>query len=370
MDADVVTHCLLLQVAAALSRADCCRLLSTFPTTLACLTAEPRYWRRAGLSPAAVDALQRARDDLQGERGAPLRRLRQRLAALDVSAVALCDATYPSLLRDIDCPPPFLYVRGSPEAMRCPQLAVVGSRRASPLGVRAARELAGDVAAAGLAVTSGLALGIDGAAHRGAIDAGGLTVAVMATGIDRVYPAQHRGLADAICEAGCLLSEFPPGALPRRDHFPRRNRLISGLAVGTLVVEAGLPSGSLITANTALDQGREVFALPWSVYHGNGRGCLQLLRDGAVLVQASRDITEALGQLPPPELRFLRSDTECAGLSHCARQILARLDAAPVDADSLASVVDEPLSAVTAALTELELAGRVQRCTGGYVRSR
>lgn len=372
MDADVVMHCLLLQVVSALTRADCCRLLAAFPSTFHCLSADAEQWRRAGLQAEAADALQRARDGLNGAPGAPLRCLRQRLAALDVSAVTFCDSTYPQLLRTIDCPPPFLYLRGTIEALSRPQLAVVGSRRASPLGVRAARALAADSAAAGLGVTSGLALGIDGAAHRGALDAGGDTLAVMATGIDRVYPARHRGLADAICESGCLVSEFAPGSLPLRGHFPRRNRLISGLALGTLVVEAALPSGSLITANTALDQGREVLALPWSIYHGNGRGCLQLLRDGAVLVQTSRDITDALGHAPPPcaSPASVAGNQPGAGLSSPAQRIVARLDATAVDADSLAAVMDMPLQAVVAALTELELAGWVQRCAGGYIRSR
>lgn len=370
MDADVVTHCLLLQVAAGLSRAESCSLLSTFPSTRACIAADASAWRRAGLESIAVDALQRARDDLQAGSDAPLRALRRRLASLQVSAVALCDPEYPALLRSIDSPPPFLYVRGALDTLQRPQLAVVGSRRASALGVRAARDLAGDVAASGLCVTSGLALGIDGAAHRGAISAGGLTVAVMATGIDRLYPLPHRDLADAICESGCLVSEFAPGAPPRRDHFPRRNRLISGLALGTLVVEAALPSGSLITANTALNQGREVFTLPWSIYHGNGRGCLQLLHDGAVLVQSSRDITDALGELPPPAVPPASAGAADAGLSPCARQLVARLDEVAVDADSLAAVVDLPLQSVIAALTELEMAGSAERRAGGYVRRR
>ncbi|SRR6056297_1127038 len=370
MDADVVTHCLLLQVAAGLSRAQSCSLLSAFPSTHACLAADTRAWCRAGLDSVAVDALQRARDDLQTDAGAPLRILRQRLASLHVSAVALCDPGYPALLRSIDSPPAFLYMRGALDTLQRPQLAVVGSRRASALGVRAARDLAGEVAASGLSVTSGLARGIDGAAHRGAINAGGLTVAVMATGIDRLYPSQHRDLANAICESGCLVSEFAPGTPPRRDHFPRRNRLISGLALGTLVVEAGLPSGSLITANTALNQGREVFTLPWSIYHGNGRGCLQLLHDGAVLVQTARDITDALGELPPPQVQPVSAWTEKTGLSACARQLFARLDEVAVDADTLAALVDLPLQSVIASLTELEMAGGVERCAGGYVRKR
>lgn len=370
MDADTVTHCLLLQVAAGLSRADSCRLLTAFPSTQACVAANVDSWRSAGLTSAAVDALQGARDNLHSERGASLHALREHLATLDISAVALCDSAYPALLRSVDSPPPFLYVRGAVDALQLPQLAVVGSRRASPMGMRAAAQLSGDMAAVGLTVTSGLALGIDGAAHRAAVDVGGLTVAVMATGIDRVYPTQHRGLAAAICGSGCLVSEFAPGTPPRRDHFPRRNRLISGLSLGTLVVEADLPSGSLITANTALDQGREVFTLPWSIYHGNGRGCLQLLRDGAVLVQTSRDITDALGQLPPPESPSMPQGSPARVLSRYARQIADQLDDAAVDADSLAATVDLPLQSVITALTELELAGCVQRCAGGYVRRR
>ncbi len=371
MDADTVTHCLLLQVSAALTRLDCYRLLTAFPSTFDCLAADSRHWREAGLDADSSAALERARDGFNAARGAPLRALRQRLANLGVSAVTLCDSSYPALLRNIDCPPPLLYLRGSVELLQQPQLAVVGSRRASPLGVRAARQLAGDVAAAGLSVTSGLALGIDAAGHRGALDAGGTTLAVMATGIDRVYPARHGDLAAAICDSGCLVSEFAPGTPPLRNHFPRRNRLISGLALGALVVEAGLPSGSLITANTALEQGREVFALPWSIYHGNGRGCLQLLRDGAALVQTAQDITDILGHASVPADEAVDPPARLeAGLSSCARQIVRRLEAAAIDPDSLAAVMNLPLPAVTAALTELELAGCAQRCAGGYIRSR
>lgn len=368
MDADSLMHCLVLQVEARLSRADCWRLLAAFPSTLDCLSADARCWQASGLSPPAVDALQRARDAAQRAAGSSLQRLRDQLAALDVRAVTVCDADYPLLLRSIDCPPPFLYLRGTRAALQRPQLAIVGSRRASPMGLRAARDFAEGAARSGLGVVSGLALGIDSAAHQGAIDAGGPTLAVMATGIDRVYPAKHRGLAHAVCETGCLLSEFAPGVPPQRDHFPRRNRLISGLAMGTLVVEAALPSGSLITANTALEQGREVFALPWSIYHANGRGCLQLLRDGAALVQTPRDIVDALGQLHRPDAAPSPRHLGAAELSPVARQIAALIDDAAVDADSLAAAAERTLPDVMSALAELEITGYVKRCSGGYMR--
>jgi DNA processing protein len=245
-------------------------------------------------------------------------------------------------------------------------VAIVGSRRASPLGEKAAAEIAAQLAALGLAVVSGLARGIDAAAHRGALAGGGSTLAVMATGIDRIYPAAHRGLAEDIAASGCLVSEFPPLAEPLKHHFPRRNRIISGLAEGTLVVEAALPSGSLITANTALQQGREVFALPWSIFHQNGRGCLQLLRDGAALVQEARDVAETLGL--SMATRAPTGGDEVA-VSANAQRVLGALEATPVDVDSLAATLDLSPSAVLGALTELELAARVARREGGYVRA-
>ena len=211
------------------------------------------------------------------------------------STVAIDDEHYPPLLREIHDPPAQLYVLGDPALLLTPQLAVVGSRGATSAGLRLARDLSGQLSAAGLLVGSGLALGIDTAAHEGALQSGGRTVAVMATGIDQVYPHRNRALARRIAAAGCLVSEFPPGTPPRRHHFPKRNRIISGMALGVVVVEAALPSGSLITAGAALEQGRDVFALPWSPLHEGGLGCLQLLRDGAKMVRAVDDILEELG---------------------------------------------------------------------------
>ena len=196
------------------------------------------------------------------------------------------DAAYPALLKQIADPPPLLFVRGDRDYLAQPQLAIVGSRNPTHTGRALAREFAAHLASFGLTITSGLASGIDGAAHQGAIEAGGTTLAVTGTGLDRVYPARHRDLAHRVAENGALVTEFPPGTAPLAANFPRRNRLISGLSLGTLVVEAALRSGSLITARSALEQGREVFAIPGSIHNPLARGCHALIRDGAKLVES------------------------------------------------------------------------------------
>ena len=280
--------------------------------------------------------------------------------------VALGDADYPPLLRDIHDPPATLHVLGDAGALTRPQVAIVGSRRASAAGQRLARELAAELVAAGLAVCSGLARGIDGAAHRGALDAGGSTVAVMATGIDDVYPPRHQPLAAALQATGCLVTEFPRGTSPLPHNFPRRNRIISGLSLGVVVVEAAPRSGSLITARCALEQGREVFALPWSPLHGAGRGCLQLLRDGAKMVETVQDVLDELGPL-------YRRHRECAVPADtpeldAAGWLLELFAAEAVDVDSLVRACERPVAEVLSALSALELAGRVERVPGGYTR--
>jgi len=204
---------------------------------------------------------------------------------------------YPPLLREISDPPPILFVQGETAALCRPQVAVVGSRNPSPHGRELAGEFARSLSAAGLVVTSGLATGIDAAAHGGVLAAGGATVAVLGCGLDRIYPPAHRSLALDIGRGGALVSEFPPGTPPRAHHFPRRNRLISGLTLGTLVVEAAARSGSLITARLALEQGREVFAAPGSIRNPLSRGCHALIRQGAKLVETVGDILEELGPL-------------------------------------------------------------------------
>ncbi len=216
------------------------------------------------------------------------------LAGPDRHLVPLTSPHYPPLLAATSDAPPALYVRGSLEVLGTPQLAIVGSRHPTASGRDTAFQFAAHLARCGLAITSGLAEGIDGASHRGALAAGGATIAVCGTGLERVYPEQHAELANAIAAAGALVSEFPPRTPPRKEHFPRRNRIISALSLGTLVVEAARQSGSLITARCAGEQGREVFAIPGSIHNPLSRGCHRLIRDGAKLVETADDILSEL----------------------------------------------------------------------------
>jgi len=293
------------------------------------------------------------------------------LSAMGVQTLSLDDERYPPLLRLIPDPPALLYALGDISLLREPQVAMVGSRRASPAGLRTARDLAQQLAATGLLVCSGLALGVDGAAHRGALAAKGKSIAVMATGIDLIYPRRHRDLAAQLQGNGCLLTEFPPGTPPRRQNFPQRNRIISGLSLGVVVVEAALPSGSLITANTALEQGREVFALPWSMLHRGGEGCLQLLRDGAKMVRELQDILEELGPL-----YALHKEMRGAGMATAqaaadlpgSLSVLELLGFEASSVDQLVAGANMPVEQLLVQLSELELLGLVQRCPGGYIR--
>ncbi len=280
--------------------------------------------------------------------------------------ITIDDERYPALLRLIPDPPPRLYAKGDLAVLQEPQLAVVGSRKASPAALRATDTLCGQAVAAGLHICSGLALGVDGAAHRGALRAGGRSVAVMATGIDRVYPARHRGLAAELEQRGCLVTELPPGAPPRRGHFPRRNRIVSGLSLGVLVVEAALPSGSLITAGTALEQGREVFALPWSMLHPGGAGCLRLIRDGAKMVLGIEDILEELAVLCALQRELTGAET--AQPTPVASPLLPLLGFEAVSVDELVRSSGLAVPQVLAELASLELAGVAARCAGGYIR--
>ncbi len=295
---------------------------------------------------------------------------RAKAAARAVGAVALAidDEHYPPLLRTIHDPPPLLYVRGDPACLLEAHLAVVGSRRASAAGLRIAQSLSGQLASAGVHVCSGLALGIDSAAHRGALAAGGKSIAVMATGIDRVYPQRHQALAAELEQSGCLVTELPPGTPPLRHHFPQRNRIISGLSLGVLVIEAALPSGSLITAGTALEQGREVFALPWSTLHDGGRGCLQLIRDGAKMVLDVGDILEDLGPMYTLQQDFARSSRAANDAATDDAWLLPLVGFEVVALDELVQRSARPAAQVMGQLSALELTGLVMRTAGGYVR--
>lgn len=233
---------------------------------------------------------------LRAPDGALLAGDRDWLAQPGHALLCCTDEDFPPLLENIPQPPAALFVVGDPALLLQPQVAIVGARRATPAGLGDARRFAQVLTAAGFIVTSGLADGIDGAAHAGALDAGRPTIAVMGTGPDRIYPRRHHALARQIAATGALVSEFPPGTGARADHFPRRNRLIAGLSLGTLVVEAGLRSGSLITARLAGEQGREVLALPGSIHNPLARGCHRLIRDGARLVETAEEVIEALVQ--------------------------------------------------------------------------
>ncbi|WP_366637239.1 DNA-processing protein DprA [Aquisalimonas sp.] len=286
------------------------------------------------------------------------------------------DTRYPALLREMDSPPLCLYVNGDPDVLNVPQLAIVGSRNATAGGRSTAREFAEHLASRGLTITSGLAVGVDAAAHQGALDGGGFTVAVTATGPDRVYPPRHRSLAHAIAADGAVVTEFPCGTPPRAGHFPRRNRIISGLAAGTLVVEASPRSGSLITARLALEQGREVFAIPGSIHNPLARGCHRLIRDGsAKLVEQADEILEELTgrlQLPREPATGTGNGTEPQQLQldpeHEA--VLNALGYDPVPLETVLQRTGLTPDVVSSILLLLELSGRITAMPGGrYARA-
>jgi DNA processing protein len=288
------------------------------------------------------------------------------------TVVAVVDPDYPPLLREIADPPAFLYVRGNPALLSFPQLAIVGSRNPTPVGRDTAQAFARALAAAGLTITSGLALGIDGAAHQGALDAHGRTIAVAGTGLDRVYPPAHHGLAHRIAEHGALVSEFPLGTPPKRENFPRRNRVIAGLSLGALVVEAALRSGSLITARLAGEQGREVFAIPGSIHSPLSRGCHALIRQGAKLVETADDIISELGPLVGG-LRAAIADPieEESAVSEDESRFLEQLGSEPVDVDTLVERTGLTPAAISSMLLDMELRGLVECCADGrYQRTK
>jgi DNA processing protein len=331
----------------------------------------PALWCEFGLPSDAARAL--ARSLRGGSHSIDIDAQLATLAAVGAQILPITDTRYPPLLRTIHDPPPLLYVRGEVAVLAQAQLAMVGSRRASPAGLRAAADLAGQAVRAGLHITSGLARGIDGAAHRGALAAAGRSVAVMATGIDQVYPYRHRGLAAELVEAGCLVSEFPPGVAPLQYNFPRRNRLVSGLSLGVLVVEAALPSGSLITARSALEQGREVFALPWSIFHAAGAGCLHLIREGAKMVERIQDVLEELGQMYSLQQDLLPERGGAgegpAGFSESQQRLLGLIGYERITVDELSRLGALPAARVMAEVTFLEIRGVVARSDGGYIRT-
>ena len=281
--------------------------------------------------------------------------------------VTLADPEYPQALLEIPDPPALLYVRGRLELLNRPALAIVGSRNATPQGIQNAEGFAGALADAGLLIASGLALGIDGAAHRGALAAGGDTVAFIGTGIDRIYPARNRELALAIGTRGAIISEFPIGTPVAAANFPRRNRLISGFSRGVLVIEAAVESGSLITARLAGEQGREVFAIPGSIHSPQSRGCHKLIKQGAKLVETAQDVLEELRWGSPARVRA----DETGERDEAGRNVLDALGFDPCGLDELAGRCGLTADALSVMLLHLELDGRVASLPGGrYQRLR
>lgn len=288
--------------------------------------------------------------------------IRAWLAGPGNDLVAWDDPDYPRALLELGHAPPVLYFVGRRELLNRPALAIVGSRNATPQGLDNARAFARALSDAGLTIISGLALGIDAAAHEGALDGSGSTLAVVGTGLDRVYPARHRELAHSLAARGGLLSEFPPGTPARASNFPRRNRLISGLARGVLVVEAALSSGSLITARYAGEQGREVFAIPGSIHSPLARGCHKLIREGAKLVETAQDVLAELGLASRTATVVQTTAVDEEGPRAA---LLAALAADPADLDGLAARTGLSTQALCANLMALELDGKVAALPGG-----
>lgn len=274
--------------------------------------------------------------------------------------LTLNDAAYPAMVREIHDPPAVLYAMGRVELLQSRGLAIVGSRNATPQGARDAEEFARELSKAGLCIVSGLALGIDAAAHRGGLAGGASTIAVMGTGANRLYPPPNRALAREIGERGCLLTEFALGTPPLPGNFPCRNRLISGLSRGVLVVEGARKSGSLSTARSAIDQNREVFAMPGSIHSPQSKGCHYLIKEGAKLVECAEDILVELGlALPGDVARHEPTILE-------PHPLLDEMGFDPVTVDQLANRTGRQAAAICAGLSQLEIEGRIAAIPGGW----
>jgi DNA processing protein len=283
--------------------------------------------------------------------------------------ITLADATYPQQLLEITSPPAILYAKGSPQLLNTPCIALVGSRNATPQGEKNAEVFSENLCSQGITVVSGMALGIDGAAHRGALKANGATIAVVGTGLDIVYPAKHKALAHQIASQGLILSEFPLGTPSMAQNFPRRNRIISGLSLGCLVIEANIDSGSLITARLATEQGREVFAIPGSIHSPLSKGCHQLIKQGAKLVESIDDV---LSEIHLDSSKNKASSVspnglipERANISPEANAVLALMGFEPIEFDNMMTLTGLTASALSTMLTLLELDGKICHLQGG-----
>ena len=368
MDADELGAWLRLLLSPGIGRQQARQLLQAFGSPQAVFAQSEADWQALGLSARVLPALASAPPEL----AELLARTQDWLAQPDRFVFTLADVAYPGALLSTDDPPLLLFAMGRlarqwqdgqlHDARQC--VAMVGSRNPTAQGEINAREFAYALAAQGVCVVSGLALGVDGAAHAGALDGGGSTVAVVGTGLDRVYPRRHLELAHRIAGQGAIVSEFPLGTPPLNHHFPQRNRLIAGLAKATLVVEATLQSGSLITARLAAEQGRDVLAIPGSIHSPQSRGCHALIGQGARLVSSVQDVLDEMGWAKPSEARpalEVASQAECAG-----HPLLEALGYEPMSLDELQRRCGWSTDQLQAELLGLELAGQVARRPGGF----
>ncbi len=331
------------------------RLLERFGSALAAWQAPEAELRALGLPEGPLARLLAARQS-----GLP-ERVQEQAAQVGAEVLVYPDEEYPALLRQIASPPLALFVRGTLEPRDGRAVALVGTRQASSYGVQVARAFATEFAQAGVTVVSGLARGIDRAAHEAALEAGGRTIAVLGTGIDVVYPGAHRGLAQRIVEQGALVTEFLPGTPPHAGNFPVRNRIISGLSLGVVVVEAPARSGALITANFALDQNRSVYAVPGPIFSEGTAGILRLLREGATPVGAARDVLEDL-QLEARQLAL----PVAPRVPDAARPVIAALGSEAKHIDELAAELGIGIAQLSALLLELQLEGLVTHLGAQY----
>lgn len=340
-------------------------LLERFGTSAAVLRALPSQLREVqGVGPVLSAKIAAAQHEIDAE---------QVLALCNEHGIAIlteADGTYPNALRQIPDPPAVLFLRGELKPQDALAVAIVGTRHPTAYGLRQAERLAGSLARAGLTIVSGLARGIDAAAHRGALAAGGRTLAVLASGLLNIYPPEHRSLAEQIALQGALLTEAPPQAEPLAGVFPQRNRIISGLSLGVIVIEAGDQSGALITARHALEQGREVFAVPGRIEDRTARGCHRLIRDGAKLVQSPEDVLEELGPLVEPVPSAAGNAVHHPAellLNDVEKRVLAAIGSDTVSIDELVAATGLGAAQVLATVSVLEMRHVIRRLSGTTV---
>ena len=340
-------------------------LLERFETPSRVLAAAPSDLRSvSGIGPKLANKIAESADSNEAEKQIAL------CCENNIKILVADDPAYPRVLQEIHDPPAVLFVRGELTSADALAMAIVGSRHATPYGKTQAQKLAGALARAGMTIVSGLARGIDAAAHRGALEAGGRTVAVLGSGVLNIYPSEHVELADEICEHGAVISENAPHFAPMSGSFPQRNRIVSGLSMGVVVVEAAERSGALISARHAMEQGREVFAVPGRIDSRMSRGCHRLLRDGAALIESVDDVLETLGPLVEPMTQADGTEVHHPAelqLNDIERQVLAAIDTETTPLDAVAAGSGLPIHQVLSTVSVLEMRRLVRRPSGSTV---